>query len=120
VTGVQTCALPIYWQQQQQHGELDKWLRCVAQLPQLPAEQVSLGDTITVSSSRVTAGEQNRIRRLLMQLTPWRKGPFNLHGVHVDTEWRSDFKWQRLLPHISDLTGRHVLDIGCGRSEEHT
>lgn len=103
-----------HWQQQQQHGELDKWLRCVAQLPQLPAEQVSLGDTITVSSSRVTAGEQNRIRGLLMQLTPWRKGPFNLHGVHVDTEWRSDFKWQRLLPHISDLTGRHVLDIGCG------
>lgn len=102
------------WQRHQQHGELDKWLRCVAQLPHLPPEQVSLGDTVTVTSTDVSAGEQNRIRGLLMQLSPWRKGPFHLHGVTIDTEWRSDFKWQRLLPHISDLTGRQVLDIGCG------
>ncbi|WP_205313786.1 DUF1698 domain-containing protein, partial [Rheinheimera maricola] len=32
----------------------------------------------------------------------------------IDTEWRSDWKWQRVLPHISDLTERLVLDVGCG------
>jgi tRNA (mo5U34)-methyltransferase len=47
-------------------------------------------------------------------MMPWRKGPFNLHGINIDTEWRSDWKWDRLLPHISDLTNRTVLDIGCG------
>ncbi|KFZ31412.1 hypothetical protein IDSA_01445 [Pseudidiomarina salinarum] len=103
------------WQRDQQHGELHKWLRSVAQLPQLAADQVGLGDTISVQSEqRVSDGQLNRIRGLLQQLTPWRKGPFNLHGVHIDTEWRSDFKWQRVAPHLGDLSGQQVLDIGCG------
>ncbi|EYH95419.1 tRNA mo(5)U34 methyltransferase, partial [Salmonella enterica subsp. enterica serovar Heidelberg str. N4541] len=45
---------------------------------------------------------------------PWRKGPFSLYGVDIDTEWRSDWKWDRVLPHLSDLTGRTILDVGCG------
>ena len=45
---------------------------------------------------------------------PWRKGPFSLYGVNIDTEWRSDWKWDRVLPHLSDLTGRTILDVGCG------
>ena len=32
----------------------------------------------------------------------------------IDTEWRSDWKWQRVAPHLSDLRGRRVLDVGCG------
>lgn len=105
------------WQKEQQHGELPKWLRCVAQLPTVEPQHVSLADTVTVANENISEGEQNRIRGLMMQLTPWRKGPFDLHGVHIDTEWRSDFKWQRVLPHLSnngDLSGRQVLDIGCG------
>lgn len=102
------------WQREQQHGELPKWLRCVAQLPKLQAEQVDLADTVSVQAAQVSDGQQQRIRGLLQQLMPWRKGPFNLHGVHVDTEWRSDLKWQRVAPHIGDLTGQHVLDVGCG------
>lgn len=103
-----------HWQQAQQHGDLRKWLKAVEQLPELVAEQVSLADTVTVQSAGVTEGEQNRIRGLLQQLTPWRKGPFNLHGVHIDTEWRSDYKWQRVARHIGDLSGQQVLDVGCG------
>ena len=49
----------------------------------------------------------------LMALHPWRKGPWSVGGVEIDTEWRSDWKWQRLAPHI-DLTGHRVLDIGSG------
>ena len=45
---------------------------------------------------------------------PWRKGPWSLYGVNIDTEWRSDWKWERVLPHLSDLTGRTILDVGCG------
>ncbi len=50
----------------------------------------------------------------LQQLHPWRKGPYRLFDVMIDTEWRSDWKWRRLAPHISPLTGRTVLDVGCG------
>ncbi len=49
----------------------------------------------------------------LEDLHPWRKGPWRFGDVTVDTEWRSDWKWQRLAPHI-DLTDHTVLDIGCG------
>ncbi|HEC73296.1 MAG TPA: tRNA 5-methoxyuridine(34)/uridine 5-oxyacetic acid(34) synthase CmoB, partial [Methylophaga aminisulfidivorans] len=45
---------------------------------------------------------------------PWRKGPYHLFDVHLDTEWRSDWKWDRVLPHISPLEGRKVLDVGGG------
>jgi tRNA (mo5U34)-methyltransferase len=47
-------------------------------------------------------------------LHPWRKGPFSLFGVDIDTEWRSDFKWDRLSGAIDPLEGRRVLDVGCG------
>ena len=32
----------------------------------------------------------------------------------VDTEWRSDWKWDRLEDAIAPLDGRRVLDVGCG------
>ncbi|MFQ5609750.1 MAG: tRNA 5-methoxyuridine(34)/uridine 5-oxyacetic acid(34) synthase CmoB, partial [Woeseiaceae bacterium] len=42
-----------------------------------------------------------------------RKGPFDVGGVHIDAEWRSDLKWRRVRDAI-DLGGRNVLDVGCG------
>lgn len=103
-----------HWQQHQLHGEWAHWHSCVRQLPQLVAQHVSLGDTIKVASDHISSGDQQRIEGLLKQLMPWRKGPFELHGVHIDTEWRSDFKWQRVAPHVGDLSGQQVMDIGCG------
>ena len=50
----------------------------------------------------------------IMAFHPWRKGPFLFRGTFIDTEWRSDWKWQRIRPHISDLQGRLTLDLGCG------
>ncbi|SUB70897.1 tRNA (mo5U34)-methyltransferase [Pluralibacter gergoviae] len=54
------------------------------------------------------------IAQLMRNLMPWRKGPFSLYGLNIDTEWRSDWKWDRVLPHLSELTGRTILDVGCG------
>ena len=49
---------------------------------------------------------------------PWRKGGFKFGQgdrlIHIDTEWRSDLKWDRILPYIGDLTGKRVLDVGGG------
>ena len=45
---------------------------------------------------------------------PWRKGPISLFGIDINTEWHSDWKWDRVQPHIASLQGKHVLDIGCG------
>ena len=49
----------------------------------------------------------------LQRLHPWRKGPIRLGDILIDTEWRSDWKWERVAPHL-ELSGARVLDIGCG------
>ena len=35
---------------------------------------------------------------LMRNLMPWRKGPFSLYGVNINTEWRSDWKWENGAP----------------------
>ncbi len=98
------------------HGDFPHWMEAVEQLPEVPASQVILDqDMITVTSEpALPANAQERIGRLLQQLHPWRKGPFTVHGVHIDTEWRSDWKWRRLQQEIAPLRDRRVLDVGCG------
>ena len=54
------------------------------------------------------------VRALLLDLSPWRKGPFHVGGVKIDSEWRSDLKWRRCAAAIEPLTGRAVLDVGSG------
>ncbi len=72
-------------------------------------------DTVRVGSrAEVPPAEREEIHRTLRALQPWRKGPFDLFGIHIDSEWRSDWKWRRLEPHIRPLAGRRVLDVGCG------
>ncbi|RMG39154.1 MAG: tRNA 5-methoxyuridine(34)/uridine 5-oxyacetic acid(34) synthase CmoB [Candidatus Dadabacteria bacterium] len=53
------------------------------------------------------------LQKIVEGLIPWRKGPFNLFGVEIDAEWRSDLKWERVLPHIDDMHGKLVADVGC-------
>ena len=97
------------------HGNLKRWQRVIEQLPHIPTENCQLGDTVTVGSpEEASDSDRARMTGLLQQLQPWRKGPFDLFGVFIDTEWRSDWKWQRVKPHIDDLTGKQVLDVGCG------
>lgn len=103
------------WEQQRQHGDARKWHRLLAQLPDHKAAHINLKDHVQIGDAReLEAGQIARIEGLLQQLMPWRKGPFDLFGVHIDTEWRSDWKWDRLASHITPLQGRTVLDIGCG------
>lgn len=98
------------------HGDLAGWQSALARLPGLPATQVSLDRAcISVQADRApTLAEAAQLRHALDALHPWRKGPFCLHGLHLDAEWRSDLKWARLAQVISPLAGRLVLDVGCG------
>ena len=65
-----------------------------------------------------TNSEYKQTFALLKKLMPWRKGGFLLGNsdlpLHIDTEWRSDYKWERVVPHISPLHNRCVLDVGGG------
>lgn len=100
-------------QTRQSKGAFSRALPILAQLPELSAERIELASEVRFESA-ADAASQARLTGLLKQLKPWRKGPFHLHGVEIDTEWRSDWKWERLAPHISPLADRYVLDVGCG------
>lgn len=84
-------------------------------LARFPAKHLDLsGDTITIGqANEVSSAEQEQIRTDLRQFMPWRKGPFSVYGIDIDAEWRSERKWQRLVPHLPDLEGKTVADIGC-------
>ena len=75
------------------HGDMARWQSVLEQLP---------------------AADSEASRALLLELAPWRKGPFTLDGIEIDAEWRSDLKWNRLENAIEPLAGRNVLDVGCG------
>lgn len=65
-----------------------------------------------------TMADFKKTQSLLKNLKPWRKGPFFIgdgadQQIHIDTEWRSDFKWQRVIKHL-DLAGKRILDVGGG------
>jgi len=102
--------------QQRQHGKRDAWLQILEQLPDINVSPSDLNQACLNigKSTDIDTQTRQQLTLLLQQLIPWRKGPYNLFDIHIDTEWRSDFKWQRLQPHISPLKNRHVLDIGCG------
>lgn len=103
------------WQKNALHGDFKQWQKVIDHLPATSISEVKLINEVQFGvAADITAGQAERIRFLLQQLKPWRKGPFNIHGIDIDTEWRSDFKWDRLLPHISSLSQRYVLDVGCG------
>ncbi|MBZ9567906.1 tRNA 5-methoxyuridine(34)/uridine 5-oxyacetic acid(34) synthase CmoB [Modicisalibacter tunisiensis] len=97
------------------HGDLPGWEKAVAKLPELPADrQVALDrDTVSVDVA-LSDADRRRCHNLLKALMPWRKGPYRLGGTVIDTEWRSDWKWQRVAPHLAPLAGRRVLDVGGG------
>ncbi len=98
------------------HGELHKWQELVSSLPAVKPSVIDLtADRLQIGmSDDVDEATRERIESALRQLHPWRKGPFELFGITIDTEWRSDWKWRRVVPHLAPLAGRRVLDIGCG------
>jgi len=98
------------------HGDLPAWQANLAELAELPratlepeGPAVRGGDDTTM-----TVSDRNRVEQLLFELCPWRKGPFSIHGIEIDAEWRCDLKWQRVQAAGIDLHDARILDVGCG------
>ncbi|WP_432453453.1 MULTISPECIES: tRNA 5-methoxyuridine(34)/uridine 5-oxyacetic acid(34) synthase CmoB [unclassified Agarivorans] len=103
------------WQNEHAHGDFPRWQRVLNKLPTLTSSDIDLTSQVSIGKAEdIQPGERKKIESLLRHFHPWRKGPFNIYGIHIDTEWRSDWKWERLRKHISPLQHRYVLDVGCG------
>lgn len=112
---LETLPLQLKEWEKQTHGDYAKWSKIVDFLPDLQADTIDLKNAVKSDrTSPLSEGEKQRIIHHLKQLMPWRKGPYHLFDIHVDCEWRSDFKWNRVLPHLAPLKDRTILDVGCG------
>lgn len=98
------------------HGDLAQWQALLAAVPQLSTAQRALdADAVQIGNANdLSEPLKKQLESQLKALRPWRKGPYSLFGIDIDTEWRSDWKWNRLKNHIAPLQHRLVLDVGCG------
>lgn len=97
------------------HGDLPTWRRAVEALPRIHGSAAGLdADTVALLDAPLAGDARDGVRKQLMALAPWRKGPFDVGGIVIDSEWRSDLKWRRVAPAIAPLDGRRVLDVGSG------
>jgi tRNA (mo5U34)-methyltransferase len=98
------------------YGDIPRWEQALEMLPDILAQKKSIeGDVVTVATGKPQSAQNiEQLKNGLRGLMPWRKGPFKLFNCYIDTEWRSDYKWQRLVHAIEPLGGKRVLDVGCG------
>lgn len=97
------------------HGHLPRFQEALAAITDLPvAEQVQLDQAAITAVGTLTPDQHQTLIAAARKLMPWRKGPYQLFDLFIDTEWRSDAKWDRIVPHLPTLTGKRILDVGCG------
>ncbi|WP_373018600.1 tRNA 5-methoxyuridine(34)/uridine 5-oxyacetic acid(34) synthase CmoB [Thiomicrorhabdus sp.] len=98
------------------NGNLPRWLAALEIIHDYPRDQVTHlnQSVVTTGNDDLDDGHRHQLESALRVLMPWRKGPFSIHGIHIETEWHSDWKWDRVRPHLQPLEGKRVLDIGCG------
>ena len=98
------------------HGNLAQWQTVLECLPELTTTHRLLdADAVQIGRPEdLSEADRLELEHQLKALHPWRKGPYNLFGINMDTEWRSNWKWDRLKNHITPLNHRLVLDVGCG------
>jgi len=98
------------------HGLMPTWQKLLENLPEFSTNAHILdSDTVQIGSAKaISEACQAALETQLKSLHPWRKGPYEIFGIKIDAEWRSDWKWRRVEPHIAPLRHRLVLDVGCG------
>ncbi len=102
------------WINQDKKGFLRYRLPCEALQKYCAIEVDSSKDMVVIGNEdEVSKTDLQTIESNLRSFIPWRKGPFSVFGVEVDSEWQSQRKWQRLLPHLPDLKDKVIADIGC-------
>ena len=98
------------------HGDLLRWKKTLDALINIIPSSLDFNcDAIRIGAATdISPEQQYDLVSQLKEFMPWRKGPFEVFGIHIETEWHSDWKWNRLKDHIQSLKDRTILDVGCG------
>ena len=101
--------------------ERQKWLNwknikpyqeAIKNLPFYENVEVSFNDRVSVKIEKLSLEEAQQIEETALLMQPWRKGPFEINELFIDSEWQSQIKYNLLEPHFN-LTDKIVGDIGC-------
>lgn len=102
-------------QKKPSHGDQEKWKTAIEFLPKTKKRIAKLNQRcISINNLGFSSTKKEKIIRSLKLLNPWRKGPFSIDGIVVDSEWKSYMKWERIKSIIGPLNNKRVLDVGCG------
>ncbi|EIF51889.1 MULTISPECIES: tRNA 5-methoxyuridine(34)/uridine 5-oxyacetic acid(34) synthase CmoB [Sulfurovum] len=74
--------------------------------------EVTLGDRVEVQIKDLSRQDAQQIKETALLMKPWRKGPFQINDLFIDSEWQSQIKYNLLEPHFN-LKDKVVGDIGC-------
>lgn len=94
----------------------DDIARMIQELPKIKSKKFVVNqDVLTIGDpDELTKDQMQVFHKCINSLKPWKKGPLCLFGTMIDTEWRSDFKWERLQSCLPNLKDKVVCDLGCG------
>jgi len=94
------------------NGNIPKWEKAIESIKTQPQGMVQYAAPyLEINSQNI---DKDQLESSLKQLMPWRKGPYQIGDLQLDSEWRGDIKWDRIVPHIQSLKGKTVLDVGSG------
>ncbi len=95
-----------------------KWLKwkniaplreLLKEIPKHRITNIKLEDTIEIEGE---IENPQKLREIALKMRPWRKGPFKLFSLFIDSEWRSHIKYNLLKPFFN-LQDKTVADVGC-------
>lgn len=97
------------------HGNYYKWIKILNSLPKISTSYLncSKSSIIIGKKNEINEAQIKTLEKELLKLSPWRKGPFNIFGLEIDSEWRSEKKWQRIQNYLPNIKGMKIADIGC-------
>lgn len=71
---------------------------------------ISIDDTIAINADNNI--DTKLIDELILELKPWRIGPYKLFDTFIDSEWKSYMKLNTILQAIN-IKDKNIADVGC-------
>lgn len=101
--------------------ERQKWLtwknikpyqEAIKVLPVFEDIEVKFNDKVEIQIANLSSKDALQIDQTARLMKPWRKGPFQINTLFIDSEWQSQIKYNLLEPYFN-LKDKVIGDIGC-------
>lgn len=96
-------------------NRMDPFRQAHASMPTLKSQHLNLNTTAVQigKAGELNAAQTEQLNKGLKIFIPWKKGPYNLFGTMIDSEWQSNLKWDRIFPQMPAIKDKRIGDIGC-------